>query len=130
MKLKQIQKIAKILSSLEQKEPKKREEALDYLLQRLKKENKLSLLTVILKETEKEIKKEQNFLILARENISKRLKTKIKEKIATDLESSGKVEIKVDSNIIGGFILKTKNYLIDGSVKGILRRIKNKELRI
>jgi len=33
-------------------------------------------------------------------------------------------KIKIDESIISGFIAKSNNYLIDASIKGVLRRIK------
>lgn len=125
MKPKQIQKIAKILSSLEKEKPEKKQEAIDYLVKELKSKGDLSVLPKILQELRRVSHRERAVLTFAREDIDKELQEKVKAKLKSELQDSDQVNIKIDPNIIGGFIAKTKNYLIDGSVRGVLKRVRD-----
>jgi len=73
-----------------------------------------------LEEMEKERKKEETLLILAREFDESTLK-EIKEKVEKILKKE--VKIKFDEGIIGGFLIKDGNYLMDASVKGSLNKL-------
>jgi len=86
----------------------------------LKEKGKIHLLPRILEEIEKERKKEEAVLILARKFDEKTLK-EIKEKVEKILKK--KVKIKFDEGIIGGFLIKDGHYLIDASIKGSLFKI-------
>lgn len=126
MRLKQIRKIAKILYLSEQKEDsQKQRQLVECLVDGLKKRNKLSFLLKILKEFEKISKRNQAVLIFSREETKDNLKGELKKELSSELNGLSNLKTKIDPDIIGGFIIKTKNHLIDGSVKGLLRRIKN-----
>jgi len=90
----------------------------------LKKNKKFFLLPEILKKYKEYLKNQQATLILARilDNTilneikeNQQLKKILKDKI---------IKIKIDKNIIGGFIAQTNDYLVDGSTKGFLNKIK------
>jgi len=88
----------------------------------LKQKEKLRLTKEILNELKKEEKKRELILILARQ-FDKETVEKIKERLKEVFGKEKKIKIKIDEDIIGGFLAKNQNYLIDASLKGILRKL-------
>ena len=118
------EKIAKLLISVGKKQGEEEAKNLFQLLvQLLKKKRKLYLLTKILKEVKKEEEKEQVEILLARE-FDVQTKRKIKEEIERIFKGK-EAKITIKEGIIGGFLAKSKDYLIDGSIKGMINRCLN-----
>lgn len=89
---------------------------------RLKKKD--YLLPKILEETEKIFDKKIKIeLTLARE-VGKDVQDALKKKLTELLGESKKIEMKIDESIIGGFVAKTENYLINASIKDYLNQLK------
>jgi len=119
----ETQKLARTLISLSQgKSDEEKEKLLKELLSILKQKEKLRLTKEILNELKKEEKKRELILILARQ-FDKETVEKIKERLKEIFGKEKKIKIKIDEDIIGGFLAKNQNYLIDASLKGILRKL-------
>ncbi|MCU0652731.1 MAG: F0F1 ATP synthase subunit delta [Candidatus Pacebacteria bacterium] len=57
---------------------------------------------------------------------SPELAEKLKKRIASAFEAGSDAKVLVDPAIIGGFVAKSSQYLMDASVKNFLQRLKNK----
>ena len=71
----------------------------------------------------REIKKKEVSLTVARkidEDAFAQIKAKINEVFGKEKET----KIKIDENIIGGFLVKSRDYLIDASIKGMLNKLR------
>jgi len=123
-KMRKTQKLAKILISLaENKSQREKEEIVKNFLEILKQKKKIPLLNKILKEVKREIKKKEVSLTVARkidEDAFAQIKAKINEVFGKEKET----KIKIDENIIGGFLVKSRDYLIDASIKGMLNKLR------
>jgi F0F1-type ATP synthase delta subunit len=94
------------------------------LREQLKRKKKDYLLPKILETAEKyAAQAEKITLVLAREAESQ-IKEMLERKLKASLGKDKKIELKIDDSIIGGFIAKTEDYLIDASVKNYLSRLK------
>ena len=115
-------KIAKLLISVGEE---KGEEGLKGLFQSLsqllKRKRKLYLLAKILREVKKEEEKEWVEVFLARD-FDNETKRKIKEGLERVFPGK-KIKMIIKKEIVGGFLAKSKDYLVDGSVKGMINRI-------
>lgn len=122
--MKKTQKLAKILISLTENESwQEKKEIVKNFLEVLKQKKKIPLLNKILKEVKREIKKKEVRLTVARkldEDTFDEIKAKISEVFGKEKET----KIKIDENIIGGFLAKNRDYLIDASIKGMLNKLK------
>ena len=72
--------------------------------------------------------KEKNSLIVqvtTSEGITVYEKERIKNSLQNSFDCNIKMQEKIDGNILGGVIVQTGSYLIDGSVKNFLTKIRN-----
>ncbi len=92
------------------------------------KKHRFSLIDNILKALDKFILESKNQvhleLILACKH-PKSIIEKIEEKIKDILKKDLEIEMKIDAEILGGFVARTENFLIDGSIKHNLVRLIN-----
>jgi len=122
----QAEKWGKILYELAGgKEDREKERIIKKMIEILRTKRRLYLLPRILENYQRYLKRKKGILIFARE-LDKEILEKIKRSFSEILKESKILEIKIDKNIIGGFILKTQNFLIDGSLRGIFEKIKEK----
>lgn len=121
--------IAKALFLATQNKPKENQEKIvRNLINFLKKKRQIYLLPAILNDYQKYLKLKRSFLTFAHKP-DREILEKIKKVFKDILKGAEKIQIKIDKEITGGFIVKTENTLIDASIKGILRKIKEKILR-
>jgi F-type H+-transporting ATPase subunit delta len=106
------------------KDEQEKQEIIKEFLNLLKEKNKLYLLPVILKELKKAEKKAKAELILAREFKQEFLGSLKKE--IEKLLGEKEIEVIIEPEIIGGFLAKDENYLVDGSIKGNLNKFKQR----
>lgn len=92
------------------------------LLKFLRQKKKIYLLPEILNSYRKYLERKKGILIFSRK-FSKEILEKVRKTFKEILSESKSVQIKFDKGIIGGFILKTENFLIDASIKGYLKKI-------
>lgn len=116
--------VDKLILLTEGKSDEEKEKIVKNFLILLKEKNKLHFLPEILRELKKAEEKRKMKLVLAREFNPDFLK-ELKEKIQKILGKK-EVDIKIEPEIIGGFLAKDENYLIDGSIKGILNNFKQR----
>ncbi len=122
----QAEKWGKILYELTRgKEDREKERIIKKMIEILRTKRRLYLLPRILESYQRYLKRKKGILIFARE-LDKGILEKIKRSFSEILKESKILEIKIDKNIIGGFILKTQNFLIDASLRGIFKKIKEK----
>jgi len=120
-----IKKLVKILLSLTQgKSDKEKQEIVRVFLKLLAEKNQLHLLPAILKELKREEKKQKIELVLAR-NFEQEFLQKIERGVKKTLGEK-EIKLRIEPEIIGGFLAKDENYLIDGSIKGILNNFKER----
>ncbi|MFA7141697.1 MAG: F0F1 ATP synthase subunit delta [Candidatus Paceibacterota bacterium] len=102
----------------------KEEEIIKNLILSLNKKN--YLIPAIIKKYKRIRKKEQEVKVFIAKEIDEDLKNEINKRIEI-LEGSGKsINYIVDEDLIGGFRIKTKDYLIKASIKDTLIKLKNK----
>lgn len=126
MKTKKLVKIwARTLTALsEEKTEKEFEKNIERLRVLLKAKKKEYILPKILEKVLKALEKKNKIeLVLAREFDSGGQK-KIKEKLEELFGEGKEIETKINEAIIGGFLAKTENHLIDGSIKNYLDELK------
>jgi F0F1-type ATP synthase delta subunit len=93
------------------------------LKEQLKCKKKDYLLPKILETADKyAVRKEKITLVLARE-IESQTKEMLEQRLKASLGKE-KIELKIDDSIIGGFVARTEDYLIDASVKKYLNQLK------
>lgn len=105
------------------KTAKEKERIAQNLINFLKIKKETYLLPEILINYQRYLKRKRGLLIFARE-IEKDIQEKLKKICKGVLKEAETVELRLDKGIIGGFIVRTENFLIDASIKGILERIK------
>jgi F0F1-type ATP synthase delta subunit len=109
---------------MEEGDKKRQEEAFERLLLILKRKKKIYLFHRILKKVkEAYIKKRTAELFLAREH-DKDMEEKIKSNLSKLVGDGKSIETKIDEKLIGGFRVKTANFLIKASVKDFLTELK------
>jgi len=106
------------------KSDKEKQEIVRVFLKLLAEKNQLHLLPAILKEIKREEKKQKIELILAR-NFEQEFLQKIERGVKKTLGEK-EIKLRIEPEIIGGFLAKDENYLIDGSIKGILNNFKER----
>lgn len=87
----------------------------------LREKRKIYLLPRILESYQEYLKRKSGFLVFSRE-IDKKTIEKLKKVFKDILEESEAVEIKINKTLIGGFMLKTENFLVDASIKELLEK--------
>ncbi|MDD3734912.1 MAG: F0F1 ATP synthase subunit delta [Candidatus Pacebacteria bacterium] len=118
-----IKKLVKTLFLLtKEKSDEEKQKIVKEFLILLKEKNKLRFLPAILDELKKLEKKTKIELILAR-NFNQEFLEEVKKNIKENFGEK-EIKIKIEPEIIGGFLAKDENYLVDGSVKGILNNFK------
>jgi len=106
------------------KENKEREdEIINNLILSLDK--KKYLIPAIFKKFKKIIEKENKVEIYLAREIDAETKEKLKEKVFKLLGKDKDVHYIIDENLIGGFRIKAKDYLIKASIKDVLTKLKN-----
>lgn len=100
----------------------KKEKIAENLIKILKRRGKIYILPQILAYYRKSLNRMKGELTFARQICRKTIE-KIEKNFAEILKETDVIQFKIDKKIIGGFILKTENFLVDGSIKGFLERI-------
>jgi F-type H+-transporting ATPase subunit delta len=103
------------------------EDVVKNFIKLLIKNNNLNLIEKIINEFEKFSKKESGFVQLKLTSAFP-LDSKIIEKISAFLnlkKEQTEIEMQIDKNLIGGFILKFDDRILDASVRGKLGKIKS-----
>lgn len=119
-----IKKLAKILISLtENKNLEEKEKIIKNFLDILRQKKKIHLAKQILREIKREKRKKEVALCLVRK-LDEKIIAEIKEKLKEFFGKDKEFKIKIDENIIGGFLAKSQNYIIDASIKGIINRLR------
>jgi F0F1-type ATP synthase delta subunit len=117
-----------LLAIIEKGEEKKQKEAFEKLIVILKKKKKIYLFHRILKRVKDAyIKKHRVEVLLAREH-DQVTEKKIKNSLSKLAVNQKNIEIRVDKGLIGGFRIKTDNFLIKASVRDFLTELKNNYL--
>lgn len=113
-----------LLLSQEGKTKEEKKATIKNLAKILKKQKKDYLLPVILERVEKtNLKRKKIELIFAREQTDDLIK-KMKQRLLEIFGLDRIIEIQIDREIIGGFRIKTKNFLIKASIKDFLEMLK------
>jgi len=101
---------------------------LEFFLTNLKKNliKKQELLLPIIKKFEKIYQSEQKAKLVLAKNTEEKERKNIEEKIKAIIGLDKEIEYSVDSELLAGFRLKTKDFLIKASLKDILMGLKNK----
>jgi F0F1-type ATP synthase delta subunit len=120
---------ARVLADLAAGKPAaEQEKAIKCLAALLKRKKKDYLLPKILETAGKiAARKDKVELVLAHE-ADKETKELLNRKLKESLGKDKNVEIKLNESIIGGFVAKTEDYLIDASVKKYLNQLKRVSL--
>ncbi|GEM_PF-1128148 len=118
----EVQRLAELLiRNLEKVEDeKKKEEMIRVFVQILKEKNKIHLLPRILEEVKRREKETETVLVLARKFDEETLR-EIKERVKKILGKE--VKLKIDEELLGGFLIKNGSLLIDASIKNFLNKI-------
>ncbi len=58
------------------------------------------------------------------EEVDNFFKQKIKDKLQKKFNGEVHIEVKIDTSLIGGAVIRTDSLIIDGSVKGKIERLK------
>jgi len=99
----------------------KREKVLKNLISLLK--EKRFLLPTFLKELKKFKRKNEVFLFFAKRQ-SEEIEEKVKQKMREIFGHKKIIKIEIDPELIGGFLAKSCEFCVDGSVKGFLEKVK------
>lgn len=102
--------------------PSKAEEILANLKKAL--DNKKEIIGAVIKKFISIYSREQKAELLLAREMSKTDKTNIKEKIKKIIGDNKEILYNVDSSLLAGFRLKTKDVLIKASLKDILMKLK------
>jgi F0F1-type ATP synthase delta subunit len=122
--MKKIKKLAKILISLtDDKSEKEKEEIIKFFLVILRQRKKIHLAKQILRELGREKRKKEVMLNFARK-LDEKIVAEIKEKLKGLFGKEKEFKIKIQEELIGGFLAKSQNYLIDASIKGLINKLR------
>lgn len=88
-------------------------------------DKKKYLLSAIIKKYERIKNKENKVDVFVAKEVDQDLKDKINRKIENLLGKNKNVNYKIDEDLIGGFRIKTKDYLVKASIKDVLTKVKN-----
>ena len=121
---KEISIWSKALLSILEKDKKRQDMAAETLVVILKKKKKEYLLPKILRRTEKAYLKKHKIEIFLAKDHSLEVIGKIKEKLSGILGEKKNIEVKTGKDLIGGFRIKTANFLIKASIKDFLDELK------
>jgi len=120
--MKEEEIFARLLFSIRDKPKEQKEKFLEDFLHFLSKKKKKYLLPRILLLYKRYLGQEKAKLIFSREPDKEEL-TKVM-RLTKKILSSGIAKIEISPELIGGFMISTKDYLIDASIKNQLKRIK------
>jgi F0F1-type ATP synthase delta subunit len=87
---------------------------------------KQELIPAVIKKFERIYQAEQKAKLVLAKNIEEKERKNIEEKIKAIIGLDKEIEYSVDSELLAGFRLKTKDFLIKASLKDILMGLKNK----
>lgn len=148
-----VKKLTEILISLtDNKTLEEKEAIIRSFLIILKQKKKIHLAKQILREVRREKEKKELVLTLAKEideNLFREMKEKLRDffgrgparnalgppdfarertRWRAGIADAGgeELKIKIDENIIAGFVAKSQNYIIDASVGGLINKLKTK----
>ncbi|MFH1657411.1 MAG: F0F1 ATP synthase subunit delta [bacterium] len=99
------------------------------LVKILEKKRRTYFLFQILKEFRKCLKKKEVTLTLSRE-ATKDFTEEIKNGLKNIFSQGETFKIVINKNIISGFTARGGDYLVDASIKGLLRKFKNQATKI
>lgn len=102
-------------------EQKKIVSRLEAILKRKKKEY---LLPVILEKSAGAAEKQTTLKIFLAHSQPAEVTEKLKNALAKGVEGWEKTEVNVNSSLIGGFVAKTSQYMVDASVKNQLEKLR------
>jgi len=88
-------------------------------------DKKKYLLPAIIKKYERIKEKETRVEVVVAKEIDDYTKEKLNQKIEKLLGKNKVITYKVDEELIGGFRIKTKDYVVKASIKDTLTKIKN-----
>jgi F0F1-type ATP synthase delta subunit len=109
-----------LMAIMEQGDEKKQKDAFERLVLILKKKKKEYLFPQIIKRVKNAyLKKHTVEIFLAREHDSE-LEKKLKNSLPKLAGEKQNVETKIDKELIGGFRVKTANFLVKASIKDFL----------
>jgi len=119
----QVEKCIKILDkAAKEKEEWRKERMIKDMIEVLRRKRKLYLLPRILKAYQNYLKRKKGILVFAREP-DREVLEKIKTTFRDVFRESQMTEMKINKDILGGFIIKTENFLIDASIRGLLQKV-------
>ena len=122
-KEKEISAWARALYLAIEENPEKQEELINGLIKFLDK--KQYLLPAIFKKYERMKKQENSVEIFLAREMDDDTKKKIEKKVESILGKDKKIEYKINKELIAGFRIKTKEYLVKASIKDTLTKLKN-----
>jgi len=88
-------------------------------------DKKKYLLSAIIKKYERIKDKENKVDVFIAKEIDQDLRNRINIKIENLLGKNKNINYKIDEDLIGGFRIKTKDYLVKASIKDVLTKVKN-----
>jgi F0F1-type ATP synthase delta subunit len=88
-------------------------------------DKKKYLIPAIFKKLERIVEKENKVDVYLAREADKETKEKLEEKVFKLLGKDKAVNYIIDKDLIGGFRIKTKDYLIKASIKDTLTKLKN-----
>lgn len=119
-----VKKLAKILISLtEGKDEKEKNALMKNFLAVLSQKKKLHLARQILRELAREEKKKEVRLVLARK-LGEKINDEIKEKLKEVFGNEKEFKVRIDEDLIGGFVAQSQSYLVDASIKGLINKLR------
>lgn len=94
----------------------------------LSEKNRLSLLPSIAELFEENLAKESKYLSLtvtSAFSMDDQQQNQIKEKLSKQLDSALVIDFQIDASLIGGLLIRSGSWVMDGTVKGALTRLKS-----
>ncbi|MDD4409387.1 MAG: F0F1 ATP synthase subunit delta [Candidatus Pacebacteria bacterium] len=122
---KQISSWARAVCLAIEENPEKAEEVFKNLKKQLG-NNKEKYHTAIVKKAYQLYEKEKRAELILSTDFDEDTKKKIKERLKQEVKGIEEISEKVDTDLIAGFRLKTKNVLVKASLKDVLIGLKNK----
>ena len=94
----------------------------------LAEKKRLALFPAISELFEENLAKEAGYLSLvvtSAFSMDDNQKSQTKEKLSKQLKSDLEIDYKVDASLIGGLLVRSGNWVMDGTIKGKLQRLKS-----
>jgi F0F1-type ATP synthase delta subunit len=114
-----------LVALLEGKAGAEQKKTIERLALLLKQKKKTYLLSPILDRTDEQLKKRNRLQLIVAHDLPKDATSHLEKRLASHFGGANAAQVCVDPDLIGGFVARTQDCLIDASIKNFLTELKH-----